>query len=71
MRGRRPLIILIGVALKTPRSPSPSVDAWIVPAIHAAFIGLAINSVNADIMHFRFLWIGLAMVRSAVAGPSG
>ena len=35
--------------------------AW---ACLAGFAGLFINGINVDIMHFRFLWLGLAAVRA-------
>jgi hypothetical protein len=44
-------------------------DQWIVCAALAGVIGLMVNGVNADIMHFRFLWVSLALVRSGAARP--
>jgi hypothetical protein len=35
--------------------------AW---ACLAGFSGLLINGINVDVMHFRFLWLGLAAVRA-------
>ena len=46
----------------------PNQDAWMIRAILAGMIGLLINSVNADIMNFRFLWVVFAIVRGMVPG---
>jgi hypothetical protein len=39
-------------------------DVWMVRALQAAIVGIAINSVNVDALNFRFLWIGLAALRA-------
>jgi len=36
-------------------------DEWILRASIAGLAGILVNGVNADIMHFRFLWVGLAL----------
>ena len=59
------VIALLATALMTRRAPTSRVEAWVVPALHAAVVGLIVNSVNADIMNFRFLWVGLAALRAA------
>jgi hypothetical protein len=60
------VIALLVVALLTPRrAAARTVDAWLVAVLHAAIAGLIINSLNADIMNFRFLWVGLAALRAA------
>ena len=64
--GGAAVIALLVTALLTPRHAATStIDAWVVPALHAAIVGLIINSLNADIMNFRFLWVGLAALRAA------
>ena len=37
---------------------------WVVLAGYAALCGLAVNSLNVDIMNFRFLWVAFAVLRS-------
>lgn len=56
--------ILLIVALVPRRRSDGSPAGWFVFASQAAIIGLAVNSLNADIMNFRFLWVGLAALRS-------
>jgi len=38
--------------------------SWVAKASLAGCAGLLINGINADIMHFRFLWVGLALLRA-------
>ncbi len=45
-------------------------DAWIVRAALAGLGGLWLNGINVDLMHFRFLWIGLAFLRGAMLARS-
>lgn len=40
-----------------------SPPAWVVTAAAAGLAGTLINSVNADVMNFRFLWVALGLVR--------
>jgi hypothetical protein len=40
----------------------------IVRASTAAFAGLLVNSLNADVMHFRFLWLVLALTSGCLRG---
>lgn len=42
---------------------------WWVSASAIALLGLIVNSINTDIMNFRFLWVGLAALRAAHSGP--
>lgn len=45
-------------------------DGWPARAVLAGIVGLLVNSVNADVMNFRFLWIGFALLRGLVdPGP--
>jgi len=39
-------------------------DRQIAWACLGGFVGLFINGINVDIMHFRFLWLGLAAIRA-------
>ncbi len=45
----------------------PQASAWMASAILAGCLGLLVNSVNADIMNFRFLWVGLGLLRGQLA----
>jgi hypothetical protein len=46
--------------LKLIAAPSCS---WVVAAVAAGLAGTLINSVNADVMNFRFVWVALGLVR--------
>ena len=37
--------------------------AWIAAAAAAALLGTLVNSINADVMNFRFAWVVLGLVR--------
>lgn len=39
-------------------------DGWVTGMVVAGCLGLLVNSVNVDIMHFRFLWVGLGLLRA-------
>lgn len=54
---------LFVVAVFPLRWPDGSLARWFVVASQAAIIGLVVNSLNTDIMNFRFLWVGLAALR--------
>ena len=46
-------------------------SAWMSRAILAGFVGVLVNSLNADVMNFRFVWVGLGVLRAQRArGPS-
>lgn len=40
----------------------PGGDAWIARAVVAGLAGILVNSVNADVMNFRFVWVGLGII---------
>jgi hypothetical protein len=66
---------LLAFALLVPVPVQTSADYWMVRGARAAVAGLAINGLNADILHFRFMWIALALLRArtgrgAVSGPA-
>jgi hypothetical protein len=46
----------------------PGVDGRLAWAIFAGMIGLLVNSINVDVMHFRFLWFGIGL--TAAMGAS-
>jgi O-antigen ligase len=39
-------------------------------ALLAGMVGLLVNSINTDIMNFRFLWVGLGLLRGELADES-
>ena len=57
-------VAVFGTALVPWRRPDGSPARWFVVASQAAIIGLAVNGLNADVMNFRFLWVGLAVLRN-------
>ncbi len=42
---------------------------WIAAAAVAATVGILVNTMNADVMNFRFLWVVLGLVRGRAHGP--
>ncbi len=46
--------------------PRPDAPAWLVRALKGGVLGVAVNSLNADVLNFRFLWIALAALRALV-----
>jgi len=48
----------------------PTAGDWRVRAPLAGLVGLLVNSLHADIMHFRFLWIGIAWLVAARSRPT-
>ena len=42
---------------------APSSFSWVVTAVAAGLLGTLINSVNADVMNFRFVWVALGLVQ--------
>jgi O-antigen ligase len=40
-----------------------SAAPWMLTAVAAGLAGTLINSVNVDVMNFRFLWVALGLVR--------
>lgn len=41
-------------------------DQWAAVAVMAGLLGLLVNSLNVDIMNFRFAWVGLGLLRGLV-----
>lgn len=42
---------------------------WMVIAVAAGLAGTLINSINADVMNFRFLWVALGLARGLSTAP--
>ena len=62
-------LVLLWAGFLSLRSDKREPSSWIDRAMVAASVGLLLNSVNADIMNFRFLWIGFGMMRATVLAP--
>ena len=62
--GALAIAVVLVIAVVPRRRPDGSPASWFVVASQAAVIGLAVNSLNVDVMNFRFLWVGLAVLRS-------
>jgi O-antigen ligase len=45
----------------------PAAWPWVTTAVAAGLAATLINSVNADVMNFRFLWVALGLVRGLSA----
>ena len=43
---------------------------WMYWAFWGGFMGILVNSINVDIMNFRFLWLGLGLLRGQLERPS-
>lgn len=59
-------VLRLGVAAARSRGPT----AWVPQAAFAGLLGLLVNSLNVDIMNFRFLWVGLGLLRGAVGAKA-
>ena len=64
------LVLWVVIAIECRRllarrpSPAPSaVEGWIATAAVAALAGTLVNTMNADVMNFRFAWVALGLVR--------
>ena len=57
------LALWIAIAVAVNRLRARRRDDWIVIAAAAGIIGTLVNSMNADVMNFRFLWVALGLMR--------
>jgi O-Antigen ligase len=66
LAGFVPLVLLVSacaiVARRAVSGPAPVGDLAL--AIAAGCLGLLVNGINVDIMNFRFLWFGAALLRA-------
>ena len=53
----------IAIAVTIDRLLARHGDDWMVIAAAAGLIGTLVNSMNADVMNFRFLWVALGLMR--------
>ena len=61
-------IALLRAGARANARTGQSAEHWGVRAAFAGLIGLLVNSVHVDVMHFRFLWVGMALVLAAGQG---
>jgi hypothetical protein len=54
-------VVLLQSARALKRRDAGAHDQWQLGALHAGLVGLLVNSLHVDIMHFRFLWVGAAL----------
>jgi len=47
-----------------------SASAWASRAILAGLFGVLVNSLNADVMNFRFVWVGVGLLRGQLERPA-
>ena len=45
-------------------------SAWASSAILAGLFGVLVNSLNADVMNFRFVWVGVGLLRGQLERPA-
>lgn len=57
------IVLWITIAVTVDRLLAEDRDHWIVIAVTAGIVGTLINTMNADVMNFRFLWVALGLVR--------
>jgi len=57
-------LLWVGVLVIALSGVPAAAGTWWHRAALCGALGLLINSVNVDIMNFRFLWLGLAVVRT-------
>ena len=57
------IALWITIAVTLDRLVAPQRDYWIAIAVTAGIVGTLVNTMNADVMNFRFLWAALGLVR--------
>ncbi len=57
-------VVLLGMRLQNTLEQ----EAWMARAVLAGLVGLLVNSLHVDIMNFRFLWVGFALLRGMQMG---
>lgn len=60
-------IALLRRAVNAANWKRQSSESWRIRAPLAGLVGLLVNSPHVDIMHFRFLWVGVALLLAATA----
>ena len=57
------IVLWLTIAVTVDRLLARGRVHWIVLAVTAGIVGTLINTMNADVMNFRFLWVALGLVR--------
>jgi hypothetical protein len=63
------IALWITIAVAIDRLLARDRDDWIAVAVTAGLVGTLVNTMNADVMNFRFLWVALGLVRGLTAPP--
>ena len=63
------IALWITIAVTADRLFGRERDDWIAIAVTAGIVGTLINTMNADVMNFRFLWVALGLVRGLTGLP--
>jgi hypothetical protein len=63
------LALWIAVAVTVHRLLAREGGQWIAVAVTAGIAGTLINTMNADVMNFRFLWVAFGLVRGLESSP--
>lgn len=64
LAGTVPLIALwIGIFITAREVMARAVDRGLALALFAGLCGLLVNTLNADVMNFRFLWVAVGLLR--------
>jgi O-antigen ligase len=70
LAGTLPLIALwMGIIITARQLLARHADHGVALALFAALCGMLVDTVNADVMNFRFLWVAVALLR-AVSEPA-
>ena len=57
------VVLWLVVAVNVDRLFTRPRDWWMATAVGAGIVGTLVNTMNADVMNFRFLWAALGLVR--------
>ena len=72
LAGTVPLIALwIGIFITARELLRRPVDRGLALALFAGLCGLLVDSANADVMNFRFLWVAIGLLRGLADAPPG
>jgi O-antigen ligase len=62
-----PLLVVLWQSMLR-ASRAPGVDGRVAWALFAGVAGLLVNSINVDVMHFRFLWFAIGLTAAIGSG---
>ncbi len=70
LAGTLPLVALwIGIFITARAVMARPIDRGLSLALFAGLCGLAIDTLNADVMNFRFLWVAVGLLRGLADAP--